>query len=242
MGKKCLKCGYVRRATDVAPEYECPSCGAVYAKVEAAFRNSPTIGTTAAAPRPGPSRGRTPSASSPPEHPFGLRPKGYVVSNLMPGERVVYAARMHWFIFVPGAALFIIGLLFLSTAGTNRNTYPRRDPAATFATLSFIIAAASLIHAYIVRLSTELAVTTKRVIAKAGLISRRTVELNHGKVESFLVNQGILGRIFNFGTIVIQGTGGGTTPIRKIDNPLEFRREAMQIVDKTTGQVPGASS
>jgi uncharacterized membrane protein YdbT with pleckstrin-like domain len=173
--------------------------------------------------------------TDPPGHAAGLRPKGYVASNLMPGERVVYAARMHWFIFVPGAVLFLIGFFLLSTAGANRNTYPQPDPAAALATLIFISAAVSLIHAYIVRLSTELAVTTKRVIAKVGLISRRTVELNHAKVESFLVNQGVLGRIFGFGTIVIQGTGGGTTPIRKIDDPLEFRRQAMQIVDKTTG-------
>ena len=35
MVKKCPKCGYERRSTDIAPEYECPECGAVYAKVEA---------------------------------------------------------------------------------------------------------------------------------------------------------------------------------------------------------------
>ncbi len=37
MGKKCLKCSYVRLDTDVAPGYECPNCGAIYEKVEKAF-------------------------------------------------------------------------------------------------------------------------------------------------------------------------------------------------------------
>jgi predicted RNA-binding Zn-ribbon protein involved in translation (DUF1610 family) len=37
VGKKCLKCGYERQASDVAPDYECPKCGAVYAKVEAQY-------------------------------------------------------------------------------------------------------------------------------------------------------------------------------------------------------------
>lgn len=36
-GRKCLKCGYVRKQADMAPDYECPGCGAVYAKVEAFF-------------------------------------------------------------------------------------------------------------------------------------------------------------------------------------------------------------
>jgi len=40
MGKKCLKCGHERQGTEDAPEYECPSCGAIYAKVEAAQNRS----------------------------------------------------------------------------------------------------------------------------------------------------------------------------------------------------------
>lgn len=38
MGKKCLKCSYERTQNDVAPEYECPKCGAIYEKVEALNR------------------------------------------------------------------------------------------------------------------------------------------------------------------------------------------------------------
>lgn len=36
MGRKCFKCGHERLPSDIAPDYECPNCGAVYAKVEAA--------------------------------------------------------------------------------------------------------------------------------------------------------------------------------------------------------------
>lgn len=34
MPKVCLKCGYEWLASDIAPEYECPKCGVVYAKYE----------------------------------------------------------------------------------------------------------------------------------------------------------------------------------------------------------------
>ena len=27
MTKVCVKCGYLRQASDIAPEYECPKCG-----------------------------------------------------------------------------------------------------------------------------------------------------------------------------------------------------------------------
>jgi uncharacterized membrane protein/predicted RNA-binding Zn-ribbon protein involved in translation (DUF1610 family) len=36
--KSCVKCGYVRQPADSAPDYECPRCGVVYAKAEAARR------------------------------------------------------------------------------------------------------------------------------------------------------------------------------------------------------------
>ena len=32
MEKTCPKCKYTRKATDYAPDYECPSCGVIYSK------------------------------------------------------------------------------------------------------------------------------------------------------------------------------------------------------------------
>ena len=34
MGKVCRKCGYERQESDLAPDYECPQCGVVYAKIK----------------------------------------------------------------------------------------------------------------------------------------------------------------------------------------------------------------
>ena len=39
MTKVCVKCGYLRQAGDIASEYECPKCGVVYAKAEAALHH-----------------------------------------------------------------------------------------------------------------------------------------------------------------------------------------------------------
>ena len=48
--KVCLKCGYERRAHDAGPAAACPSCGAIYAKVEAAFRKDGPPKAAASAP------------------------------------------------------------------------------------------------------------------------------------------------------------------------------------------------
>ena len=82
--------------------------------------------------------------------------------------------------------------------------------------------------AYVRYKSTELAVTTKRVIVKHGFIRRQTVEINLNKVESIQVDQGVLGRLFNFGTLVISGTGTSHAPIAGISEPMGFRKAFIE--------------
>ena len=151
---------------------------------------------------------------------------GYIEKNVLHGESIVHSASIHWFIFVPGVVIFFLGV-YLSAIGAEGDT------GGVVGSIAIIIALVFLLKALILKLTTELAVTSKRVIAKVGLISRNTVELNHSKVESFNVDQSILGRIFGYGTIIINGTGGGKTPIPSIKSPLEFRREAMQAIDSS---------
>jgi uncharacterized membrane protein YdbT with pleckstrin-like domain len=90
-----------------------------------------------------------------------------------------------------------------------------------------------LVMAYIKYKTTELAITSKRVIAKFGFIRRRTVELNINKVESIQVDQGMLGRIFNYGTLVISGAGDPQAPIPGISEPMAFRRAFIEAQDQS---------
>jgi uncharacterized membrane protein YdbT with pleckstrin-like domain len=79
--------------------------------------------------------------------------------------------------------------------------------------------------------STELAVTTRRVIVKHGFIRRSTVEINLNKVESIQVDQGLLGRMLDFGTLVIAGTGASHAPLAGIAEPMAFRKAFIQAQD-----------
>jgi uncharacterized membrane protein YdbT with pleckstrin-like domain len=86
--------------------------------------------------------------------------------------------------------------------------------------------------------TTELALTNKRIIAKFGFIRRSTVELRLEKVESISINQGLLGRLLGYGTVVVKGTGGTGTPIPSIKKPLDFRRIVNNFLEEkeTTAQ------
>ena len=146
----------------------------------------------------------------------------YVESNLMRDEHVVYTARVHWCVFIPGCVLLTIALLIGATGGAGENPM--------FAVFLWT-AVGYFVRAHLIRKNTELAVTSKRVIAKFGVIRRHSIELNLSKVESFQVEQGLSGRMFGYGTITVNGTGGVRTPIKSIDQPLEFRRHAVATVD-----------
>lgn len=78
-------------------------------------------------------------------------------------------------------------------------------------------------------LTSEFAITNRRIIIKVGLISRRTLELNLSKVESVNVDQSILARILGYGTITVIGTGGTKELFSDISKPLEFRKQFQQL-------------
>lgn len=80
--------------------------------------------------------------------------------------------------------------------------------------------------------TTELAFTSKRIVAKFGFTSRRTIELKIKKAESLQVGQGIIGRIFNDGTVIIFGVGNPQAPIPGISRPVIFRRSFMEYQDR----------
>jgi uncharacterized membrane protein YdbT with pleckstrin-like domain len=145
----------------------------------------------------------------------------YVTRVLQPGETVLSTTSLHWLIYsralgmVILAAILAVGSLY---SGPD-SAVPLMWGAGVFALLGVVFWLSAIIR----RSSTELAVTDRRVIYKAGILSRHTLEMNRSKVESIDVDQSILGRIFGFGTVTVRGTGGSLEPIRNISDPLTFR-------------------
>ncbi len=144
----------------------------------------------------------------------------YVEKNLTKDEKVIQKAKLHWFIYVRALVIFLFSFLFLNDPDTH-------GIGIFFITLSLAL----LLSAWIQTKTTELAVTNKRVIAKYGLISRQTIELNLNKIEGLNVNQGVTGRIFNFGDVIINGTGGKQSPIKYIARPLTFRKTVNEAIE-----------
>ncbi len=149
---------------------------------------------------------------------------GYVERVLQPGEELRYKSRIHWLIYLPRhrPARDRGGGVLGGDGATRRPTCPPLA-IAVVAGLIALWGLVLLLGAWIRRWTTELAVTSRRIIYKRGLIRRYSIEMNMDKVESVDVSQSILGRIFDFGDIFVRGTGSGLEPLHQIDSPLEFR-------------------
>ncbi len=139
---------------------------------------------------------------------------GYIESNLMQGERIIHRTRLHWVIFLlPLLATVLIGL-------------PTRENAPVI----LLICVIWLILKAITYVTAEFAVTDKRVIMKKGWIRRDSLEILASKVESLGVTQSVLGRILNYGTVSVHGTGGIMSQFRGISEPMEFRRKVQETL------------
>jgi uncharacterized membrane protein YdbT with pleckstrin-like domain len=140
----------------------------------------------------------------------------YVEKNLLPNEQVTYRAKLHWIIFTT-PVLVLVAAIVLAVVG-----------APWF--VSAVIAAVGIlafIPPWLRSVSSEFAVTNKRVLIKVGLISRHSLELLLRQVEGIGVDQTLSGRILGYGTISVVGTGGTNEAFRMISNPLEFRRQVQ---------------
>lgn len=89
-----------------------------------------------------------------------------------------------------------------------------------------------LVIAWVRYKTTELAITTRRIIVKKGLISRSTVEINLHKVESVMVEQSLFGRLFDFGTLVVSGAGVPQAPVIGVRAPMAFRKAFVEAQDQ----------
>jgi uncharacterized membrane protein YdbT with pleckstrin-like domain len=153
----------------------------------------------------------------------------YVDRVIQPGEVLVYRAALHWVLYLPSVSTVIVGAAIAIAGWWSGGSSANGGLAALrFAILGVgvIVLCAGLLAlagAFIRRHSTEVAVTSKRVIYKTGIIRRLTSELSVEKIETVLVEQGLLGRLLNYGTVIVRGTGGGLEPVANIEDPLSFR-------------------
>lgn len=161
----------------------------------------------------------------------------YLKASLVPGETVVYQTRLHWIVMLRH---ILLGVLLLAGSGAllsyllhqprsgNSSEHLMEGGAAAL----LVCGIAAILVGVVRRNATEMAVTTRRVVVKQGLVNRKTIEMLLNKIETIEISEPMAGRMLCYGSITIVGTGGTTEPFHKIAHPLQFRGEVQQQLEK----------
>ncbi|MGB6487248.1 MAG: PH domain-containing protein [Steroidobacteraceae bacterium] len=164
----------------------------------------------------------------------------YIEATLVPGETVAYRTRLHWIVMLRH---ILLGLLLFAVSGAllsyllhhpqfdNTDKHLTEGGAAALLLCGIVALFAGAVR----RNATEMAVTTRRVVVKQGLMSRKTIEMLLNKIETIEVSEPMAGRMLGYGSITMIGTGGTSEPFHKIAHPLQFRSEVQQQLEKLSG-------
>ena len=137
---------------------------------------------------------------------------GYIQKNLMSGEFVAYEAKQHGIIYAWPVivALLAIGVFFI----------PDLDllVALCIALGIWLIVFCWAVSIYGGR---QYVVTNNRLIFKRGIINRSSHELLLKKCEGVQVDQSIMGRLLDYGTVNVT-TGEVANSYKYISHPLRF--------------------
>jgi uncharacterized membrane protein YdbT with pleckstrin-like domain len=145
---------------------------------------------------------------------------GYIEKRLMNDETILYRAKISWKVLI-WPIVMIIFLIWVSS---------KIHPLAAF--FAVILSIYFIFQVVLIILTTEFALTNRRIIGKKGILHQHSMEILLNKVESIAVEQPLVGRIFDFGTVTVIGSGGTPESFKSIDNPMELRKQVNNQISE----------
>jgi hypothetical protein len=170
--------------------------------------------------------------------------------RLWVGEKIVYRANIHWIGHLQ--ALLIIGIsgYFLWLEPAILETYLTKldflqdkliyIKFGLFGSLGLGIFV--LLHTLSQQFTITLLLTSHRIIAKFGLISKQQIVMAHAQFEHIEVKTGILGKIFGFGIVHIRGQksnrgiGGINIHLKNVAEVKKMEKRLLRLVKQNNTQ------
>ncbi len=173
----------------------------------------------------------------------------YIRTALITDEKIIYQAYPHWLFY-----LDLIGLVFFLTCSyllLNEPVFIQENIPEILLWIPWLsteylnisvwnlglgilifIGVMVIWEAFIDNKTTELVITSNRILHKTGLLSCTVIELKLIRFESIIVKQSFAGRIFNYGTIIITGMSRMQTTVHHIVAPLKFKKQLWQFLEQ----------
>jgi uncharacterized membrane protein YdbT with pleckstrin-like domain len=163
----------------------------------------------------------------------------YIDQSLGNGETVIARAQFPWFYGLSAWASFLVPLaaliaLYIEAAHAG----PVDSGNMYFWVLGvwLVYGLFTGIKMMVIRATTEIGVTSHRFVEKRGVFSVKTSEIALPNIEGVKMNQSFWGRIFNYGTVKIEGTGVDATTTPEIADPVGFVRAIQTAKEHVSGR------
>jgi uncharacterized membrane protein YdbT with pleckstrin-like domain len=160
---------------------------------------------------------------------LGMLRVGYIDKSLGKSETLVYKADFPRLYHL--TAWTVVGMAVVLAIGTGYCAYTQTVSYGMLFLVGFAAVTMALVKLVPIW-TTEIGVTSQRLIVKRGLLSLSTDELQLRAIEQVNVNQGVLGKIFGFGRVDVHGTGKDCLKIPIISAPLELVKTLEDAASK----------
>ena len=160
--------------------------------------------------------------------------------NLQEGEELLYTPVLHWMYPVKHLVLslpfFLILLILWINYDVAAGFIQDKLGAGIVVRNVFLAALVFVLLIFVWRifkfLCCEYGVTNKRLIIKKGIIRLSIAEIAIDRIESMYFTQGLMGRLFRYGTIRLSGVGGTMPAFYMVNRPYALRRKIIHIIEK----------
>ena len=172
----------------------------------------------------------------------------YTQQSLASHESLIHIGRFHWLYDVMAVinmvVSFLLAVLFLTLVILGEVRFGLHFGAIAidgndnwidmlrklhpivklFAILIFLMGVVRCVRMLVIKATTEIMVTSDRIVFKRGLVARYVAEININRIEGISVLQTTMGRILGYGRILVRGMGVGEMILPPVSNPIAFRR------------------
>ncbi len=166
----------------------------------------------------------------------------YIQQSLGPNEELIHIGQFHWMYTVNSFMSIFWGVVFaiaIMVIAYYTYVYMGKLPpnigfldsirvihpgVRAFSFLVFIFGLVKFAQLMVVKATTEIAITNSRLVYKRGLVARHVGEISIDRIEGVNVLQSVLGRVLNYGRIMVRGMGVGEVLLPPIQDPIAFRR------------------
>jgi len=144
---------------------------------------------------------------------------GYLENLMGRNEEIVFITRKHWLVLATAALInTLVAIAIVVGAAVS---LPLLAVLAIFPIIYFVVR-------YLNWYNEQYIVTNRRVMEIRGIINKRVSDSSLEKVNDVILEQSILGRLLNFGTVeIITGSDIGANFFKTIAGPVHFKTEML---------------